>query len=50
MTLNEVVQIIENKISEPISPKILIKLFQDGVITVNKSVISNNKKFKFGFR
>jgi hypothetical protein len=46
MTLNEAVQIIEKKTNNPLSLKLLVKLFEDGVITVNNQP---KPKFKFGF-
>jgi hypothetical protein len=36
MTLNEAVQVIEKKIGSPVSLKMLITLFEDDIIIVNK--------------
>jgi hypothetical protein len=46
MTLNEAVQIIEKKTNNPLSLKMIIKLFEDDVITVKDNT---KPKFKFGF-
>jgi hypothetical protein len=47
MSLNEAIQTIEKETNSPLSLKMIIKLFEDEVITVEKPKVT---KFKFGFQ